>query len=74
MTAGPGPTHSEDSLGQAGLVAEGIGTGEIAKRLYLSESTAKTHITHIYQKLGAANRAQALVTAMRMGLLDHMTP
>ncbi len=56
------------------LLAEGIGTGEIAKRLYLSESTAKTHITHIYQKLGAANRAQALVTAMRMGLLDHMTP
>ena len=45
--------------------------GEIARRLYLSESTAKTHITHIYQKLGAANRAQALVTAMRLGLLDH---
>ena len=33
----------------------------------MSESTAKTHITHIYQKLGAANRAQALVTAMRLG-------
>ena len=42
--------------------------------LYLSESTAKTHITHIYQKLGAANRAQALVTAMRMGLLDRLSP
>lgn len=53
------------------LLADGLGTGEIAARLYLSESTAKTHITHIYQKLGAANRAQALVTAMRMGLLDH---
>lgn len=55
------------------LLADGLGTGEIAGRLYLSESTAKTHITHIYQKLGAANRAQALVTAMRMGLLDHPT-
>ena len=54
------------------LLADGLGTGEIAGRLYLSESTAKTHITHIYQKLGAANRAQALVTAMRMGLLDHL--
>lgn len=53
------------------LLAEGLGTGDIAGRLYLSESTAKTHITHIYQKLGAANRAQALVTAMRMGLLDR---
>lgn len=56
------------------LLADGLGTGEIAGRLYLSESTAKTHITHIYQKLGAANRAQALVTAMRMGLLDHLSP
>jgi DNA-binding NarL/FixJ family response regulator len=56
------------------LLADGLGTGEIAGRLYLSESTAKTHITHIYQKLGAANRAQALVTAMRMGLLEHLTP
>ncbi|RYB95514.1 response regulator transcription factor [Nocardioides oleivorans] len=52
------------------LLAEGLGTSDIAGRLYLSESTAKTHITHIYQKLGAANRAQALVTAMRMGLLQ----
>ena len=56
------------------LLADGLGTGEIASRLYLSESTAKTHITHIYQKLGATNRAQALVTAMRMGLLDRATP
>lgn len=56
------------------LMAEGLGTGEIASSLYMSESTAKTHITHIYQKLGAANRAQALVTAMRMGLLDQASP
>lgn len=56
------------------LLADGLGTGEIAGKLYMSESTAKTHITHIYQKLGAANRAQALVTAMRMGLLDRMAP
>jgi DNA-binding NarL/FixJ family response regulator len=56
------------------LLADGMGTGEIAGRLYMSESTAKTHITHIYQKLGAANRAQALVAAMRLGLLEHATP
>src|SRR5690606_25557560 len=53
-----------------GLLADGLGTGEIAAQLFMSESTAKTHITHIYQKVGASNRAQALVTAMRMGLLD----
>ncbi|KRE94602.1 LuxR family transcriptional regulator [Nocardioides sp. Soil774] len=56
------------------LLADGLGTGEIASTLYMSESTAKTHITHIYQKLGAANRAQALVTAMRLGLLDRASP
>jgi DNA-binding NarL/FixJ family response regulator len=56
------------------LLADGMGTGEIAGALYMSESTAKTHITHIYQKLGAANRAQALVAAMRLGLLDHASP
>lgn len=68
------PTLSAREHEVLALLADGLGTGEIASRLYLSESTAKTHITHIYQKLGAANRAQALVTAMRMGLLDHLAP
>ena len=43
-------------------------------KLYLSESTTKSHIARIYQKLGAANRAQALVTAMRIGLLSTVQP
>jgi len=55
------------------LLADGLGASEIAGQLFMSESTAKTHITHIYQKLGAGNRAQALVAAMRLGLLDHLT-
>lgn len=56
------------------LLADGLGAGEISGTLFMSESTAKTHITHIYQKLGAANRAQALVAAMRLGLLDRASP
>jgi len=56
------------------LLAEGLGAAEIGKKLYLSESTAKSHIARIYQKLGAANRAQALVTAMRTGLLSSVGP
>lgn len=56
------------------LLAEGLGVSQIAGRLYLSESTAKSHIGRIYDKLGAANRAQALVTAMRMGLIADVTP
>lgn len=56
------------------LLADGLGTAAIAGQLYMSESTAKTHIARIYQKLGATNRAQALVTAMRMGILSAMQP
>lgn len=56
------------------LLAEGLGTGAIAKKLYMSESTVKSHIAKIYQKLGATNRAQALVTAMRIGLLSSVIP
>ena len=55
-------------------MAEGLGVSAIAGRLYLSESTAKSHIGRIYEKLGAANRAQALVTAMRTGLISSVTP
>ncbi len=51
------------------LLADGLKAADIAHRLYLSESTVKSHITHLYEKLGASNRAQALVTAMRRGLL-----
>ncbi|MDO9458447.1 response regulator transcription factor [Nocardioides sp.] len=56
------------------LLADGLGASAIGEKLYLSESTAKSHIARIYQKLGAANRAQALVTAMRIGLLSSIQP
>jgi DNA-binding NarL/FixJ family response regulator len=56
------------------LLADGLGAAAIGEKLYLSESTAKSHIARIYQKLGAANRAQALVTAMRTGLLSSVQP
>jgi DNA-binding NarL/FixJ family response regulator len=56
------------------LLADGLGAAAIGEKLYLSESTAKSHIARIYQKLGANNRAQALVTAMRIGLLSSISP
>jgi DNA-binding NarL/FixJ family response regulator len=56
------------------LLADGLGVAAIAGKLYISESTAKTHIAKVYEKLGAANRAQALVAAMRMGLIDASAP
>ena len=53
-----------------GLLANGLGIAAIAKKLFISESTTKTHISKLYEKLGAGNRAQALMAAMRMGLID----
>ena len=43
---------------------------QIARRLYISESTAKTHVANIYEKLGAGNRAQAVMAAVRLGLVS----
>jgi DNA-binding NarL/FixJ family response regulator len=56
------------------LLADGLSAGEIGLRMHLSESTVKSHLAKIYQKLGVTNRAQALVTAMRTGLLSSMQP
>jgi DNA-binding NarL/FixJ family response regulator len=52
------------------LLADGANAAAIGQQLYMSESTVKSHIARIYQKLGAQNRAQALVPAMRIGLLS----
>lgn len=52
------------------LLADGMSVAGIARQLFTSESTAKTHISTLYEKLGAANRAQALMTALRAGLLE----
>lgn len=54
------------------LLAAGLGVSQISGRIYMSESATKSHITKIYEKLGAANRAQALVAAMRLGLLSEI--
>jgi DNA-binding NarL/FixJ family response regulator len=51
------------------LLVDGFAIRQIARRLFISESTAKTHVANIYQKLGVGNRAQAVVTAFRMGLV-----
>lgn len=52
------------------LLADGLNIADLAKSLYISESTAKSHIAKIYEKLGAANRTQALMTALRLGVLN----
>jgi DNA-binding NarL/FixJ family response regulator len=53
------------------LLAHGLSNTEIAQRLYLSETTVKTHIAHLYRKLGARDRAQAVVLAHEAGLVEQ---
>ena len=50
------------------LVADGRTNGEIAKALFIATKTASVHVTHILDKLGAANRVEAAVIAERAGL------
>jgi DNA-binding NarL/FixJ family response regulator len=52
------------------LIAHGLSNSEIAVRLYLTEATVKTHVAHIYRKLGLRDRAQAVVYAHEAGLLE----
>jgi DNA-binding NarL/FixJ family response regulator len=66
-----GPQLSPREREVLGLLADGLGVAAISKQLYISESTTKTHISKVYEKLGAANRAQALMTAMRLGLIAN---
>jgi DNA-binding NarL/FixJ family response regulator len=68
-----GPQVSPREREVLGLLADGLAVAQIAKTLYISESTAKTHISKLYEKLGAGNRAQAIMSAMRMGLIKPQT-
>jgi two-component system nitrate/nitrite response regulator NarL len=51
-------------------VAEGASVPAIARALQLSPATVKTHLAHVYEKLDVGERAAAVATAMRCGLLE----
>lgn len=48
-------------------------TGEIAERCYVSVNTLKTHMAHIYRKLGVSGRSAAIARARELGLLDPVS-
>jgi DNA-binding NarL/FixJ family response regulator len=56
------------------LLAEGRSVPAIARSMFVSPSTAKTYVARLYEKLGASNRAQAIMTALRLGLISNQVP
>ena len=52
------------------LIVAGLSNAEIGKELYISDTTVKTHVTHILQKLDLRDRVQAVVLAYETGLFD----
>jgi DNA-binding NarL/FixJ family response regulator len=52
------------------LIADGCSTPEVAEQLFISQKTVKNHLASIYQKLDARDRTQAVLQAVRMGIVS----
>jgi DNA-binding NarL/FixJ family response regulator len=61
-------TAREEELLQ--LIGEGLSTPEVAAQLYISTKTVKNHLASIFEKLDARDRTQAVVKAVRMGIIE----
>ncbi|MEY2430988.1 MAG: hypothetical protein QOC92_713 [Acidimicrobiaceae bacterium] len=61
-------TRREEEVLQ--LIADGCSTPEVAAKLYISQKTVKNHLASIYQKLDARDRTQAVLQAVRMGIIQ----
>lgn len=70
-SANPRPVLTPRETEVLTLLKDGMSVQQVSRRLFLSESTVKTHVAKVYDKLGATNRTQAIMTALRMRLLDQ---
>ena len=52
------------------LIAQGLSNADIGERLFISDTTVKTHVTHVLQKLGLRDRVQAVVLAYQAGIVE----
>jgi len=74
-TPRPDPPKEIDELSERErevfrLMTRGLSNAEIGKQLFISETTVKTHVTHILQKLNLRDRVQAVVLAYQAGLFE----
>jgi LuxR family maltose regulon positive regulatory protein len=79
MAAAPATAAVQSALTERearviGLVAQGCSNKEIARALAISAETVKTHLKHIFEKLGVQQRSQAVLMARSLGLMDIVIP
>jgi DNA-binding NarL/FixJ family response regulator len=67
--ASPGPVITEREVEILGLLATGLSNRELAKRLFVSEATVKSHLSHIYTKLEVDTRAAAVARAIEQRII-----
>ncbi len=70
---GPLPGQQEPTMREIEvlqLVSDGLANREIANRLFLSEETVKSHVSHLFTKLPARSRAHAVAVAFRRSLIS----
>ncbi|WP_017612331.1 response regulator [Nocardiopsis salina] len=65
----PRPALSGRELEILGLLARGMSNRAISRELFISEATVKTHLVHIFDKLGVDNRTAAITTALQRGII-----
>jgi DNA-binding NarL/FixJ family response regulator len=65
----PEPAVTEREVQILGLLADGLANKEMARRLLVSEATVKSHLSHIYTKLGVDSRAAAVATAIERRII-----
>ena len=70
----PGNIHiTKRELDALILVSRGLNNSEAAEKIYVSLNTFRNHVYNVMKKLGANNRAHALLTAIEKGMLELIT-
>lgn len=67
----PGSTLTLREIEVLQLVADGHSNVQVSQRLFLSQATVKSHLAHIYTKLGVDSRTSAVAAAASKGLIRH---